>query len=151
MIHEFLPIARTVKVLSEFIGTVVNQDAVTLLDINNSVPADTKLRAYVAQGEILPVATRSFGFIGVFAILEMGRFYRYVLIEKNFPHHGAVAFGHFGKILYEVFKYIFLGKTACGQHAVFSVSKKQGKFLKKQVKILLNIMIACTEQHKSCG
>lgn len=166
--------------LSEFIGTVVSQDAVTLLDINNSVPADmyneeikdnydytqkdtfmgfhcgntaksklsfcemkyqkimartlpeevtqgtlegdiapgditffrlqstadTKLRAYVAQGEILPVATRSFGSIGVFAILEMGRFYRHVLIEKNFPHHGAVAFGHFGKTLYEVFKYI---------------------------------------------
>ena len=166
--------------LSEFIGTVVSQDAVTLLDINNSVPADmyneeikdnydytqkdtfmgfhcgntaksklsfcemkyqkimartlpeevtqgtlegdiapgditffrlqstadTKLRAYVAQGEILPVATRSFGSIGVLAIPEMGRFYRHVLIEKNFPHHGAVAFGHFGKTLYEVFKYI---------------------------------------------
>ena len=166
--------------LSEFNGTVVSQDAVTLLDINNSVPADmyneeikdnydytqkdtfmgfhcgntaksklsfcemkyqkimartlpeevtqgtlegdiapgditffrlqstadTKLRAYVAQGEILPVATRSFGSIGVFAIPEMGRFYRHVLIEKNFPHHGAVAFGHFGKTLYEVFKYI---------------------------------------------
>jgi len=166
--------------LSEFIGTVVSQDAVTLLDINNSVPADmyneeikdnydytqkdtfmgfhcgntaksklsfcemkyqkimartlpeevtqgtlegdiapgnitffrlqstadTKLRAYVAQGEILPVATRSFGSIGVFAIPEMGRFYRHVLIEKNFPHHGAVAFGHFGKTLYEIFKYI---------------------------------------------
>lgn len=30
----------------------------------------------------------------------------HVLIEKNFPHHGAVAFGHFGKTLYEVFKYI---------------------------------------------
>ena len=28
------------------------------------------------------------------------------LIEKNFPHHGAVAFGHYGKALYEVFKYI---------------------------------------------
>ena len=68
--------------------------------------ADTKLRAYVAQGEILPVATRSFGSIGVFAIPEMGRFYRHVLIEKNFPHHGAFAFGHFGKTLYEVFKYI---------------------------------------------
>ena len=166
--------------LSEFIGTVVSKNSVTLLDINNSVPADmyneeikdnydytqkdtfmgfhcgntaksklsfcemkyqkimartlpeevtqgtlegdiapgditffrlqstadTKLRAYVAQGEILPVATRSFGSIGVFAIPEMGRFYRHVLIEKNFPHHGAVAFGHFGKTLYEVFKYI---------------------------------------------
>ena len=166
--------------LSEFIGTVISQDAVTLLDINNSVPrdmyngeikgkyeytqkdtfmgfhcgntassklsfcemkyqlimartlpqevtqgtlegdiapgditfyrlqstADAKIRAYIAQGEVLPVATRSFGAIGVFAIPEMGRFYRHVLIEKNYPHHGAVAFGHFGKTLYEVFKYI---------------------------------------------
>lgn len=166
--------------LSEFIGTVVSQDAVTLLDINNNVPADmyetsikgkypythkdtfmgfhcgntsskklsfcamkhqfimarslpeevtqgtlegdiqpgditfyrlqstadNKLRAYIAQGEVLSVASRSFGAIGVFAISEMGRFYRHVLIEKNYPHHGAVAFGHFGKTLYEVFKYI---------------------------------------------
>lgn len=166
--------------LSEFIGTCVSQDAVTLLDINNTVPhdlyeedikgkfdyknndifmgfhcgntsskklsfcqmkyqlimarnlpeevtqgtlegdiapgeitffrlqstADTKLRAYVAQGEVLPVATRSFGSIGIFAIPEMKRFYRHVLIERNFPHHGAVAFGHYGKVLYEVFKYI---------------------------------------------
>ena len=166
--------------LSEFIGTCISQDAVTLLDINNSVPsdlyeedikgsydyklhetfmgfhcgntsskkltacemkyqlimarslpeevtqgtlegdiapgeitfyrlqstADNILRAYVAQGEVLPVATRSFGSIGIFAIPEMGRFYRHVLIEKNFPHHGAVAFGHYGKALYEVFKYI---------------------------------------------
>lgn len=166
--------------LSEFIGTVISSDAVTLLDINNTVPtdlfeseikgkydytikdtfmgfhcgntpssklsfcemkyqlimarslpeevtqgtlegdiipgditfyrlqstADAKIRAYIAQGEVLPVATRSFGGIGVFAIPEMGRFYRHVLIEKNYPHHGAVAFGHFGKTLYEVFKYI---------------------------------------------
>ena len=166
--------------LSEFIGTCVSQDAVTLLDINNSVPsdmyeesikdkfpythkdtfmgfhcgntcsqklvscnmnyqmimaralpievtqgtlegdivpgditfyrlqstADNKLRAYIAQGEVLPVATRSFGSIGVFAIPEMGRFYRHVLIEKNYPHHGAVAFGHYGKALFEIFKYI---------------------------------------------
>ena len=166
--------------LSEFIGTVISQDTVTLLDINNSVPADmyrteiegkfnytikdtfmgfhcgntpssklsfcemkyqlimarslpeevtqgtlegdiapgditfyrlqstsdAKIRAYIAQGEVLPVATRSFGSIGVFAIPEMGRFYRHVLIEKNYPHHGAVAFGHFGKALYEVFKYL---------------------------------------------
>ena len=47
-----------------------------------------------------------FGGVGVFAIPEMGRFYRHVLIEKNYPHHGAVAFGHFGKALFEVFKYI---------------------------------------------
>ena len=166
--------------LSEFIGTVISNDTVTLLDINNTVPndmyesdikgkfnytqkdtfmgfhcgntaagklssctmkyqmimarslpeevtqgtlegdlvpgditfyrlqstSDNKLRAYIAHGEILPVATRSFGSIGIFAIPEMGRFYRHVLIEKNFPHHGAVAFGHYGKALFEVFKYI---------------------------------------------
>lgn len=166
--------------VSEFIGTVISEDAVTLLDINNTVPSDiyeedikgrfeytlkdtfmgfhcgntstkklsfcamkyqmimarslpeevtqgtlegdiipgditffrlqstsdAKLRAYIAEGEVLPVATRSFGAIGIFAILEMGRFYRHVLIEKNYPHHGAVAFGKFGKTLYEVFKYI---------------------------------------------
>ncbi|MBQ6468679.1 MAG: L-fucose/L-arabinose isomerase family protein [Lachnospiraceae bacterium] len=166
--------------LSEFIGEVISQDIVTLLDINNSVPkemfkesiegkypyrqtdtfmgfhcgntcskklafcemrnqkimarslpeevtngtlegdiaagdvtfyrlqstSDGKLRAYIAEGEVLPVATQSFGSIGVFAIPEMGRFYRHVLIEKNFPHHGAVAFGKWGKYIYEAFKYI---------------------------------------------
>ncbi len=68
--------------------------------------ADNHLLAYAAQGEVLPVATKSFGSIGVFAIKEMGRFYRHVLIEGGFPHHGAVAFGHCGKALYEIFKYI---------------------------------------------
>lgn len=166
--------------LSEFIGTVVSEDIVTLLDINNNVPfdmyqediegkfpytqrdtfmgfhcgntassklsfcemkyqlimarslpeevtqgtlegdivdgditffrlqstADSQLRAYIAQGEVLPVKSRSFGSIGVFAITQMGRFYRHVLIEKNFPHHGAVAFGNHGKALFEVFKYL---------------------------------------------
>ena len=65
-----------------------------------------KLRSYIAEGEVLPVATTSFGGIGVFAIHEMGRFYRHVLIQKRFPHHGAVAFGHFGKALFEVFKFL---------------------------------------------
>ena len=68
--------------------------------------SDNKLYAYVAEGEVLPVATRSFGSIGVFAINEMGRFYRHVLIENGFPHHGAVAFGHYGKQIFEVFKYL---------------------------------------------
>ena len=45
--------------------------------------AEAKLTAYIAQGEILPVATRSFGGIGVFAIPEMGRFYRHVLDRKS--------------------------------------------------------------------
>ena len=47
--------------------------------------ADNILRAYVAQGEVLPVATKSFGGIGVFAIKDMGRFYRHVLIERWLP------------------------------------------------------------------
>lgn len=67
---------------------------------------DTKLQAYIAQGEVLPVATRSFGGIGIFAIKEMGRFYRHVLIAKRYPHHGAVAFGHVGKALYTIFDYL---------------------------------------------
>ena len=166
--------------LSEYIGSVVSNDVVTLLDINNSVPkdmyndeikgkfdydykltdtfmgfhcgntattklafcemrnqkimarslpeevtngtlegdiapgqatvyrlqstSDAKLRAYIAEGEVLPVRTRSFGAIGIFAIPEMGRFYRHVLVEKNYPHHAAIAFGHHGKLIYEVFK-----------------------------------------------
>jgi L-fucose isomerase-like protein len=172
--------------LSEYIGSCISQNAVTILDINNSVPAqmweeqikgkfdyaltDTFMgfhcgntpscmmcadraikyqliqhrllepkgsepdftrgtlegdiapgditfyrlqcdsegivRAYIAEGEVLPVATKSFGGIGVFAIHEMGRFYRHVLIQKRYPHHGAVAFGHFGKTLFEVFKFL---------------------------------------------
>ena len=77
--------------------------------------ADSILRAYVAEGEVLPVATRSFGGIGVFAINEMGRFYRHVLIGKNYPHHGAVAFGHHGKALFEVFKYLGVGDIGFNQ------------------------------------
>ena len=180
--------------LSEYIGACVSADAITLLDINNSVPAsmwekeirgkfdyaltDTfmgfhcgntpsckmcadravkyqliqnrllenggepdftrgtlegdiapgkitfyrlqcdsegTLRSYIAQGEVLPVATGSFGGIGVFAIPEMGRFYRHVLIEKHFPHHGAVAFGHYGKALFEVFRYLGVKDIAWNQ------------------------------------
>ncbi|MCR4676207.1 MAG: fucose isomerase [Sphaerochaetaceae bacterium] len=64
------------------------------------------LRSYIAQGEVLPVRTGSFGGIGIFAIPEMGRFYRHALIQQRFPHHGAVAFSHCGKTLFEVLKYL---------------------------------------------
>ena len=192
-----IPVACEVDIygaLSEYIGACVSGDAVTLLDINNSVPAqfweeqikgrfnyaltDTfmgfhcgntpacklcadravkyqliqnrlledggepdftrgtlegdiapsditfyrlqcdsegKLRSYIAQGEVLPVATGSFGGIGVFAIREMGRFYRHVLIQKRYPHHGAVAFGHYGKALFEVFKFLGVQDIAYNQ------------------------------------
>ena len=70
------------------------------------------LRAYIAQGEVLPVATRSFGGIGIFAIPEMARFYRHVLVGKRYPHHGAVAFAHCGKAMFEVFKYFGVADIA---------------------------------------
>jgi len=66
--------------------------------------ADSQLQGYVAEGEVLPVATQSFGGIGVFAIPEMNRFYRHVLIQDGYPHHGAVAFGKQGKAIWTVLK-----------------------------------------------
>ncbi len=77
--------------------------------------AGTELKAYVAEGAVLDVATESFGSIGVFAIPEMDRFYRHVLIAKCYPHHGAVAFGHYGKALFEVFKYLGITDIAYNQ------------------------------------
>jgi L-fucose isomerase-like protein len=61
---------------------------------------ESRIQAYVANGEVLDINPRSFGSIGVFAIKEMGRFYRHVLIEKRFPHHTAIAFKHAGKTLF---------------------------------------------------
>jgi len=63
--------------------------------------ADTELRSYMADGEVLNIDPKSFGGIGVIAIKEMARFYRHVLIEKRFPHHTALAFNHSGKALFE--------------------------------------------------
>ncbi len=79
--------------------------------------SEGRLRSYIAEGEVLPVATRSFGGIGIFAIPEMGRFYRHVLIKKRYPHHGAVAFAHCGKAMFEVFKYLGVKDIAYNQPA----------------------------------
>ena len=73
------------------------------------------LRSYIAQGEVLDVPTGSFGGIGIFAIPEMGRFYRHVLVQKGYPHHGAVAFAHVGKYLFEVFKFLGVKDIAYNQ------------------------------------
>jgi L-fucose isomerase-like protein len=86
--------------------------------------ADAELTAYVAEGEVLPVKTRSFGSIGVFAIPEMERFYRYVLIENRFPHHGAVAFGHYGKAIYNLFRYLGVKKVNFNQPKGCSMKQK---------------------------
>lgn len=77
--------------------------------------ASGELKAYVAQGEVLDVPTRSFGSIGVFSIPEMNRFYRHVLIEKQYPHHGAVAFAHCGKALFSLFNFLGIQDLAYNQ------------------------------------
>jgi L-fucose isomerase-like protein len=66
--------------------------------------ADTILCSYVAEGEILNINPQTFGSTAVFAIKEMGRFYRHVLIGKKFPHHTGVAFEHAGKALFAAMK-----------------------------------------------
>lgn len=65
---------------------------------------DGSLVSYVAEGNILDIDPRSFGGIGVFAIPNFARFYRHVLVGKHFPHHGAVAFAHCGKVLFDAVK-----------------------------------------------
>jgi L-fucose isomerase-like protein len=79
--------------------------------------SDGILRSYIAQGEVLPVATQSFGGIGIFAIKEMDRFYRHVLVQKRYPHHGAVAFGHIGKALFSVLKLLGVETVSFNQPA----------------------------------
>jgi L-fucose isomerase-like protein len=68
--------------------------------------ADAHLKSYIAEGEVLDVDPQSFGSIGIFAIKDMGRFYRHVLIGEQFPHHTGVAFTHAGKTLYAALKMI---------------------------------------------
>jgi len=66
--------------------------------------ADSELRAYIAEGEVLNIDPKSFGSIGIIAIKEMARFYRHVLIEKRFPHHTGVGFRHAGKAIFAAVK-----------------------------------------------
>ncbi|MDR0324982.1 MAG: fucose isomerase [Oscillospiraceae bacterium] len=66
--------------------------------------AEGRLKSYIAQGEVLEMATRSFGAIGVIAVPELARFYRHVLVEGRFPHHAGVAFAHAGEALFETVK-----------------------------------------------
>lgn len=66
--------------------------------------AEGELVSYIADGNILDLDPMSFGSLGVFAIPNFARFYRHVLIAKQFPHHGAVAFETCGKALYDAAK-----------------------------------------------
>lgn len=77
--------------------------------------ADGLLRSYVAEGEIIDVDPNSFGGIGIFAVKEMARFYRHVLIGKRYPHHAGVAFRHTGKVLYGVMKMLGIDDVSFNQ------------------------------------
>jgi len=79
--------------------------------------ADCTLRSYVAQGEVIDVDPKSFGGIGIFAVPEMARFYRHVLIAKRFPHHAGVAFKHAGKVLFAAMKMIGVEDVSFNQPA----------------------------------
>jgi len=89
--------------------------AITLFRLQSTADAD--LKAYVAQGEVLDIDPRSFGGIGVFALREMGRFYRHVLIEKRFPHHTAVAFSHAGRALFDTVRMLGIADIGYNQPA----------------------------------
>ncbi|MCP4402957.1 MAG: fucose isomerase [bacterium] len=88
---------------------------VTLFRLQSA--ADTTLRSYVAEGEILDLDPKSFGSIGVFAVKEMGRFYRHVLIQKQYPHHAGIAFKHSGKALFAAMKMLGVADVAFNQPA----------------------------------
>jgi L-fucose isomerase-like protein len=90
--------------------------------------ADAKIRAYVAEGEVLNINPQSFGSIGVFAVSEMGRFYRYALLEKQFPHHTAVAFKHIGKTLFDIFKMLGIADISYNLPKEFSYKNENPFF-----------------------
>ncbi len=77
--------------------------------------AGCELRSYVAEGQVIDADPNSFGSIGIFAIDEMARFYRHVLIAKQYPHHAGIAFKHSGKILFEALKLLGVEDIAYNQ------------------------------------
>lgn len=95
-------------------GTIRPGD-ITLFRLQGT--ADCQMRCYIAEGEVIDTDPKSFGGIGVFAIKEMARFYRHVLIEKRYPHHGGVAFKHAGKIIFAAMKMLGIGDIAYNKPA----------------------------------
>jgi len=95
-------------------GTIRPGD-ITLFRLQGT--ADCVLRSYVAEGEVIDVDPKSFGGIGVFAVKEMGRFYRHVLIAKRYPHHAGVAFKRAGKLLFAAMKMLGVEDVAFNQPA----------------------------------
>lgn len=65
-----------------------------------------RLKAYVAQGQILPVEVDTYGGYAVIAVPEFERFFRNVIIDGNYPNHTTVVFGHHARALTDVAKYM---------------------------------------------
>lgn len=86
---------------------------VTLFRLQST--ADTTLRSYIAQGETLNIDNKTFGGTGIIGISEMGRFYRHVLIAKNYPHHAGLGYGHVGKTLFAALKMLGVCDVAFNQ------------------------------------
>jgi len=61
---------------------------------------DCTLKSYVAEGEFTDINPETFGSTGIVNIPGFYRFYRHVLVGKQFPHHGAYSRGKVGKILF---------------------------------------------------
>lgn len=104
--HQMMLKSLTAEITKGTLQGDIKPGRATLYRLQSTAAGN--LKAYVAQGEILPIATKSYGSIGICAIKGMGRFYRHVLVEKQFPHHGALLFDHYGQAVYEVLKYLGL-------------------------------------------
>lgn len=102
IMHRLMEPGKPPDITRGTLEGVIRPGPVTLFRLQST--ADACLRAYVAEGEVLDINPRSFGGIGVFGIREMGRFYRHVLIGRQFPHHAAVGFAHAGKALFAALK-----------------------------------------------
>ena len=89
-------------------------------DITFYPPASATAKACCAatlpRARSCPSPPAAFGGIGVFAIPRDGPLLPPCAGAKSTtPHHGAVAFGHYGKLLFEVFKYFGLADIAYNQ------------------------------------
>ncbi|HHU63619.1 MAG TPA: fucose isomerase [Clostridiales bacterium] len=115
IMHRMLEPDKEPDITRGTLEGTIKPGEVTLFRLQGT--ADCNLKCYIAQGMVIDVDPRSFGGIGVFAVKEMARFYRYVLIAKRFPHHTGVAFKHVGKILFAAMDMLGIGDISFNQPA----------------------------------
>jgi L-fucose isomerase-like protein len=115
IMHRLMEPGREPDITRGTLEGRIRPGAVTLFRLQST--ANAVLRAYLAEGEILDINPQSFGSIAVFAIHEMARFYRHVLIEKRFPHHAGVAFAPVAKTLFALMKMLGVGDVSYNRPA----------------------------------